>query len=77
MAKHTIKDPTKVWSVQNYDDGFSVVTLQPKLAEYKAILEYDDRGNANITIEHEVRGVVLDMSLDNGEINEIEEGFGE
>lgn len=72
-----LNDTTKVYEVFNGKNGHVEVTLKPKLADYSARLEYDEFGNANITIEHNVRGVVLDMSLDNGEINEIEEGFGQ
>lgn len=60
------------------------VELAPKLADYKAILFYDSRGNANITVIRKANkkagiteSVVLDMSLDNGEINDIEQGFFE
>lgn len=50
-----------------------LITLAPKIADYHAILDYDQAGNANVTIVRNSDHVtVLDMSLDNGEINAIE-----
>lgn len=66
--------PFDVHTVKSEEGMSYSVTLSPLLANYKAILDYDERGNANITIQE--RGtdkVVLDMSLDTGEINEINE----
>lgn len=63
---------------ENSDNGDNdnYVTLQPKLANYRAILSYDSAGNANVTI---VRAsddaIMLDASLDNGEINDMDTEF--
>lgn len=58
------------------DEASKVVELRPALAIYKAQLEYDDSGNANLVIrENGTDGIVLDMSLDSGEVNYINKGF--
>ncbi len=56
------------------DDGQNyLITLAPKLSDYHARLDYDQAGNANVTIVRNSDNMtVLDMSLDNGEINQIE-----
>ena len=52
-------------------DNDNFVTLQPSLANYRGVLSYDSAGNANITIyRNNDDTVMLDMSLDNGEVNE-------
>jgi hypothetical protein len=59
---------------EEYEDNY--VTLQPKLANYRGILSYDRRGNANITVvRNSDNEVMLDASLDNGEINNMDEDF--
>lgn len=54
-------------------DGNITIQLAPKLARYHATLHYDQSGNANISIyDPSQHRHILDMSLDNGEINEID-----
>lgn len=49
------------------------VELSPMLADYNCIMQYDSAGNANVTIKRKSDNMVmLDMSLDNGEINVME-----
>lgn len=68
---------TEEWLNDVGDKGY-LVTLQPQLADYRATLDYDGAGNANITIVRKSDDVtILDMSLDNGEVNQLERGYFE
>lgn len=58
------------WQGEEYRNY--LITLAPVLSEYTATLDYDEAGNANVTIKHKNGDTILDMSLDNGEINQID-----
>ena len=63
-------------SWEGEEDMNYLITLTPKLADYYATLDYDQAGNANVTIIRKIDGVrILDMSLDNGEINQMDKEF--
>lgn len=63
------------WLNDVKDEGY-LVTLEPQLSDYRATLDYDGAGNANVTIVHKKSTItILDMSLDNGEINELDTEF--
>lgn len=65
-------------SWQGDDDMNYLITLAPDLSDYTATLDYDQAGNANVTIRRKHKDgdiTILDMSLDNGEINVAEEQF--
>lgn len=63
----------EVFKTEQYTEtdeiGYSV-TLAPKLADYQAVIEYDQSGNATVTIKNG-NNVILDFSLDDGTIFEI------
>jgi hypothetical protein len=50
-----------------------VVALKPELAHYHAELQYDEGGNATVTIwpKDDPENPILNFSLDNGEVFEI------
>lgn len=63
---------------EDYEEGERsyTVALSPQLADLRADLQYDGAGNANLTITNKVHDcIMLDISLDNGEINDIEPDF--
>ena len=61
-----IGESTQSWEIE----------LNPNLSNYSCSLQYDDAGNANITITSKHNGeVMLDFCLDNGEINIMSDDF--
>lgn len=70
----------EVFNVESFksdaDDIGYRVTLQPQLADYVGIIEYDGAGNANLTIVRKSDKVtILDTSLDSGEINQLDTDY--
>lgn len=64
-----------VFSVDQHEDNH-YVKLSPQLANFSGELSYDEAGNANLTIRRKSDNtVMLDVSLDNGEINELNKEF--
>ncbi len=66
---NALEHPFKVRVEKREDGNNTEIELAPALSRYRAILQYDDRGNATVTIlDRDTERVFLDMSLDSGEV---------